>query len=439
MIFGLGTTGRSVARWWRQHGVAFHAVDTRAALAAESTSWPEMDKVPVTFGEPSVDMADDVTELIVSPGISLEHPMVVRARDRGCRIRGDIDLFMEAVAAPVIGITGSNGKSTVTALLGSMLAECGAKVSVGGNFGRPALDLLEDSADCYVLELSSFQLERAEPLGLSVATVLNLSADHLDRYSSLAAYHQSKHRIFRGVSHVVANRDDPLTVPLLPEEVPVTWWRSGEPDLGEYGLRELEGVLWLCRGFELLLSTAELSLAGTHNYHNVLAALALGVAMGFSEAQLLAGAARYRGLPHRCEHVGVVGDITFIDDSKGTNVGATLAALKGLGGDSNLWLILGGQGKRQDFSQLRPAVAEYCAGIVVIGEAAAEIVSALGDVVPVQEAVSLESAVSQALALATPGQTVLLSPACASFDMFRDYIDRGERFKSAVLALGAAA
>ena len=413
-------------------------MDTREALAAEAVAWPEMEDVPATFGEPTPDAADDVTELIVSPGIPLEHPVVVRARDRGCRIRGDIDLFMEAVDAPVIGITGSNGKSTVTALLGSMIAACDAEVSVGGNFGRPALDLLEDEADCYVLELSSFQLERAEPLGLTVATVLNVSADHLDRHTSLAAYHRSKHRIFRGVTQVVANRDDPLSVPLLPEDVPVTWWRTGEPDLGEYGLRERDGILWICRGFQPLVSTAQLSLTGIHNYHNVLAALALGVAMGFPEAQLLAGAAHYGGLPHRCQRVAAAGDITFIDDSKGTNVGATLAALNGFGSDKNLWLIMGGQGKGQDFSQLRFAVAKYCAGVVVIGEVAPEIVRTLGNHVAVHRAASLEAAVDQASALAVPGQTVLLSPACASFDMFRDYVERGERFQSAVMALGVA-
>ena len=439
MIFGLGATGRSVARWWGERGINFCALDTRESLAAEALAWPELDAVSLAFGEPAEDAADDVTELIVSPGISLEHPLVVRARDRGCRIRGDIDLFMEVVDAPVVGITGSNGKSTVTDLLGSMLAACGVKVSVGGNFGRPALDLLVDEADCYVLELSSFQLERSEPLGLAVATVLNVSADHLDRYPSIAAYHQSKHRIFRGVAHVVANRDDPLSVPLLPDEVPVTWWRSSEPDLGEYGLREYKGALWLYRGVQPLLSTEELSLAGIHNYHNVLAALALGVAMGFQEELLLVGATRYRGLPHRCERVATVGDITFIDDSKGTNVGATLAALQGLGGEKNLWLIMGGQGKRQDFSLLRSATEHYCAGIVVIGEATSEIVSALGDVVAVHTAGSLEAAVEMASAQAEPGQTVLLSPACASQDMFRDYVERGERFQAAVSALGAAA
>jgi UDP-N-acetylmuramoylalanine--D-glutamate ligase len=439
MIFGLGVTGRSVARWWGQKGINFRAVDTRESLAAEAADWPEMSKVPMAFGEPHANAADDVTELIVSPGISLEHPIVVRARDRGCRIRGDIDLFMESVDAPVVGITGSNGKSTVTALLGSMIAACGVKVSVGGNLGRPALDLLSDESDYYVLELSSFQLERAEALGLAVATVLNVSADHMDRYQSVAAYHQSKHRIFRGVKHVVANRDDPLSVPLLPDDIPVTWWRTQEPDLDEYGLREREGALWLCRGFQPLLSTAELSVAGIHNYHNVLAALALGVAMGFSEAQLLAGATRYEVLPHRCERVASLGGITFIDDSKGTNIGATIAALKGLGGDKNLWLIMGGQGKRQDFSLLRSSVEQHCAGVVVIGEAATEIVSALADVVAVREATSLESAVREASALAKSGETVLLSPACASQDMFRDYVERGERFKSAVLALGAAA
>jgi UDP-N-acetylmuramoylalanine--D-glutamate ligase len=263
LIVGLGLTGRSVARWWRQQGIAFTAFDTRHEMANDPAILAEIDPQLVTFGDVDLDFADDVTEMIVSPGVSLDHPLVARASARGCRIRGDIDLFMEAVQVPVIGITGSNGKSTVTALLGEMMNACDISASVGGNFGRPALDLLVDDADYYVLELSSFQLERAEVLGLEIATVLNVSADHLDRYPSLKEYHRAKHRIFRQAKRVVANRDDPLTVPLVSDEVRVSWCRLGEPDLGEFGLRALHGAEWLCRGWEPLVASAELTLPWT--------------------------------------------------------------------------------------------------------------------------------------------------------------------------------
>ncbi|MDG2460102.1 MAG: UDP-N-acetylmuramoyl-L-alanine--D-glutamate ligase [Luminiphilus sp.] len=439
MIFGLGATGRSVARWWRSKGVAFSAVDTRHALASDVAQWPEIDASEATFGDVDPALGDDITEMVVSPGIALDHPLVARAQQRGCRIRGDIDLFMEAVNAPVVGITGSNGKSTVTGLLGEMVAACGVRVAMGGNFGTPALDLLEEDADMYVLELSSFQLERAEALGLRSVAVLNLSADHLDRYPSLVAYHRAKHKIFEEAQHVVANRDDPLTIPLMSDKVPVTWWRVSEPDLHELGLRDVDGVTWICRGPDLLLSTTELKLAGRHNHANVLAALALGVSMSLPLEDLLAGAAGYRGLPHRCQFVASVGAVTFIDDSKGTNIGATLAALEGLGSDNDIWLILGGQGKGQDFSLLRKAVAKKCAGLFVIGEATSEIVRHLSEVVSVVVTSSLEMAVSEVAGLAQPGQTVLLSPACASLDMFQNYVARGKCFQNAVSGLEAAA
>lgn len=277
LLVGLGVTGQSVARWWRQQGVVFGAIDTRAEMADDPSVFADIDRSKVTFGEVEAAFADDYTEMIVSPGVALDHPLVVRARDRGCRVRGDIDLFLEAADAPVVGITGSNGKSTVTSLLAEMVAACDIKIAVGGNLGRPALDLLADKPDLYILELSSFQLERSESLGLRLATVLNVSADHLDRYASLSEYHRAKHAIFKQVGHVVANRDDALTIPLLPEDIPVTWWRSGEPDLNEFGLRQIDGVTWLCRGLTPLLSSDALTLAGTHNYLNVFGCGRVGV------------------------------------------------------------------------------------------------------------------------------------------------------------------
>ena len=439
VIFGLGATGQSVARWWRQQGVAFAAVDTRAELADNPAAVADIDVDSAAFGDVDAAFVDNCTEMIVSPGVALDHPLIERARGQGCRVRGDIDLFMQAAQAPVVGITGSNGKSTVTSILGAMIAACGVKVAVGGNLGRPALDLLADEPELYVLELSSFQLERSEALGLDLATVLNISADHLDRYASLTDYHRAKHAIHKQVGHVVANRDDPLTIPLVPEETPVTWWRSGEPDLKEFGLLERDSVTWLCRGPERLVCTDELQLAGRHNHLNVLAALALGSALNMPMEGLIEGAKQYRGLPHRCELIGQVNGVRFIDDSKGTNIGATSAALEGLAGAGQIWLIIGGQGKGQDFSLLKPVLAQINVRLLVMGEATEEICAHLGQDAPIEVMSSLEDAVNLSAASAQPGDIVLLSPACASFDMFTGYVERGERFQAAVAALEVAA
>ena len=439
LIFGLGTTGQSVARWWRQQGVAFAAFDTRAEFADNSAAVADIDRGIAAFGDVEASFVDGCAEMIVSPGVALDHPLVERARGQGCRVRGDIDLFLEAAQAPVVGITGSNGKSTVTSILGAMIAACGVKVAVGGNLGRPALDLLADEPELYVLELSSFQLERSEALGLDLATVLNISADHLDRYASLMDYHRAKHAIHKQVRHVVANRDDPLTIPLVPEETPVTWWRSREPDLNEFGLRESDGGTWLCRGVEKLVCTDELQLAGRHNHLNVLAALALGSALKMPIEGLIEGAKQYGGLPHRCQLISQINGVRFIDDSKGTNIGATVAALEGLNCAGQIWLIIGGQGKGQDFSLLKPVLAQINVRLLVIGEATEDIRAHLGRDTPIDVMSSLEDAVNLSAASAQPGDIVLLSPACASFDMFTSYMERGERFQAAVAALGVAA
>lgn len=432
VIFGLGVTGLSCARFLHREGRRFTVIDTRSAPPELPTLQREMPDVAVFAGDIPEAIVTRGGEWVVSPGIALEDPLVERAVAAGAEIIGDIDLFMRAAGAPVVGITGSNAKSTVTALLGEMALEAGLNVGVGGNLGTPALDLLAEERELYVLELSSFQLERAGDLGLAVATVLNVSADHLDRHGTLPRYHQAKHRIFRGCHKAVINRDDPLTLPLLAAAVPVISWRLREPELGGFGLRLLDGVETLYFGFEALLPVTDLGIKGRHNVANALAAFALGRAAGLSLDPMVAAARRFHGLPHRCQLVAEAGGIRFVNDSKGTNVGATVAALEGLADKGNVVLIAGGVGKGQDFRQLRNALQAHCKALVLIGEAAAEIETTVDDVVTLQHATDMTDAVARATALAVAGDVVLLSPACASFDMFSGYPARGEAFVAAV-------
>jgi UDP-N-acetylmuramoylalanine--D-glutamate ligase len=434
VIVGLGATGLSCARYLHGTGARFCVVDTREQPPGLEELRTQMPEVPVFVGDYPQDIITGAAELVVSPGVALDQPVVALAREAGVGVVGDIDLFMREAQAPVIGITGSNAKSTVTELLGRMARDAGLDAGVGGNLGTPALDLLAPGRELYVLELSSFQLERAGTLGLSVAAVLNISADHLDRHGSMPAYHQAKHRIFRGCQAAVVNRDDPLTVPLVPREVEVVGWRMGEPEPGDYGLRIVDGREFLCRGFEALLSVDELSLPGRHNVANALAALALGNCAGLS-VQVMTGTLKtFPGLPHRCEPIGDVDGVRYVNDSKGTNVGATEAALQGLGGERDIVLIAGGQGKGADFNVLREAVARHCRRVVLIGEDAMKLEQALRGAVDTVRASSMADAVNKAAAAARPGDTVLLSPACASFDMFSGYEERGEAFCAAVAA-----
>lgn len=432
VIFGLGATGLSCARFLHSEGRRFTVIDTRTAPPELATLQREMPAVPVFAGDIPESIVTRGGEWVVSPGIALEDPLVLRALDAGAEVVGDIDLFMRAARAPVVGITGSNAKSTVTALLGEMAREAGLNVGVGGNLGTPALDLLAEERELYVLELSSFQLERAGDLGLAVATVLNISADHLDRHGTLPRYHQAKHRIFRGCRKAVVNRNDPLTLPLLAADVPVISWRLKEPELGGFGLRVIDGVETLCFGFDPLLPVTELAIKGRHNVANALAAFALGRAVGLSLDAMVVAAQRFPGLPHRCQLVAEAGGTAFVNDSKGTNVGATVAALDGLASKRNVVLIAGGVGKGQDFRQLRGALEAHCKALVLLGEAAAEIEDSVADVVSVQRATDMADAVARAAALAVSGDLVLLSPACASFDMFSGYPARGDAFVNAV-------
>jgi UDP-N-acetylmuramoylalanine--D-glutamate ligase len=432
VVIGLGVTGLSCARYLHQRGLRFSVVDTRANPPGLAAFREEMPDVTVYAGVYPLELVTGATELIVSPGISLDEPVVQQARDAGVIIVGDIDLFMREATAPVVGITGSNAKSTVTELVGQMARDAQLSAGVGGNLGTPALDLLDPARALYVLELSSFQLERAGELGLEVATVLNVSPDHLDRHGSMPRYHQAKHRIFRGCHKAVVNRDDPLTIPLVAPEVEVISWRMGEPELGGFGLRQVEGQETLCHGFDSILPSSKLGLAGRHNVANALVALALGYAVGIPLESMAVTLQQFSGLPHRCQQVAQIAGVSYVNDSKGTNIGATLAALNGLAAGRNIVLIAGGQGKGADFNQLRSAVASHCKAVILLGEDAEKMQVALQDHAPVSRAASMEEAVSAAASQSSAGDVVLLSPACASFDMFTGYVERGEIFCQAV-------
>ncbi|HEY6131992.1 MAG TPA: UDP-N-acetylmuramoyl-L-alanine--D-glutamate ligase [Halioglobus sp.] len=435
VVVGLGTTGLSCARYLQLHGLPFTVVDTREQPPGLVELRRELPDVAVFTGAYPSELIAGADEVVVSPGVAMDAPIVKEALAAGVAVIGDIDLFMREAAAPVVGITGSNAKSTVTELLGQMARDAQLNVGVGGNLGTPALDLLSAERELYVLELSSFQLERSAQLGLAVATVLNVSADHLDRHGDLPGYHVAKHRIFQGCKKIVVNRDDALTIPLLAPEVQVTSWGMNEPQGNDFGLRQENAVEYLCHGTTALLPATELQLAGRHNVANALAALALGHCAGLPMQAMLHTLRTFKGLPHRCELVAEIVGVRYVNDSKGTNVGATDAALRGLGGDRNVLLIAGGQGKGADFTALEPAVTAHCKQLLLMGEDAPLLARALSSAAPVQMVASLEEAVTAAASHAARGDVVLLSPACASFDMFSGYVQRGEAFRALVTRL----
>ncbi|MFT4614412.1 MAG: UDP-N-acetylmuramoylalanine--D-glutamate ligase [Bacteroidia bacterium] len=433
VVVGLGVTGLSCARFLRERGLPFVVVDTRDQAPGLDVLSREMPDVSVYAGDYPASLIEDALELVVSPGVAMNADIVMQAQSADVAVVGDIDLFVREAGAPVIGITGSNAKSTVTEMVGEMAAQAGLNVGVGGNLGTPALALLSDERELYVLELSSFQLERAGQLGLAVATVLNLSEDHMDRHGTMRAYRSAKHRIFRGCKAVVMNPSDPLSVPLVNTQVEQISWCMSEPLSNGFGLRTVDAQEFLYRGTEQLLPTQALSLPGRHNIANALAALALGYAAGLPLNAMLTTLRTFKGLPHRCEPIAVIAGVSFVNDSKGTNIGATQAALSGLGGDQDILLIAGGQGKGADFSQLRDAVSQHCKHVILLGEDADMLRAALSGAAELKNASSMAEAVALAAAAAVAGDCVLLSPACASFDMFSGYEARGDAFRAAVL------
>jgi len=435
VIVGLGRSGLSCARYLHARGWRLAVTDTRAA-PPELAGLRALDAaIPVSLGGLDAGLLKDAVCVVASPGLSLAAPFFAAARRLGLEIVGDVELFARAADAPVVGITGTNGKSTVTTLVGRMAERAGLRVRVGGNLGEPALELLKAGTQLYVLELSSYQLETSASLACRAATVLNVSPDHLDRYADLGAYAAAKARIFARCDTAVINLDDPLVV-AMPRAARRTLSFSLRASIGaDYAVAEADGQWWLTRAGEPLLRLAQLKIKGLHNAANALAALALGEALALPLPVMLQELRSFAGLPHRAQWVADVGGVTYIDDSKGTNVGATLAAVAGMQGP--LVMILGGEGKNQDFAPLAPAFRGKVRHAVLIGRDAAALARALEGVCPLERAASLPEAVHAAARAARGGDTVLLSPACASLDMFRDYAHRGAVFAAAVRGLAA--
>jgi len=450
LVLGLGDTGLSCARWLAARGAQVSVADSRAAPPQSPHLAELLPQVPVHTG-PFDDALLQATELlVVSPGVPLTEPAVARAIAAGIEVAGDIELFARAIRAlntqrehpmRVIAITGSNGKSTVTAMCGDMCRMAGLTTCVAGNIGLPVLDALYEieqglapTPQVWVLELSSFQLETTSSLNATAATVLNLSEDHMDRYPDMEAYAAAKARIFSGDGVQVLNRDDARTLAMaLPGRRVVSFGLDRSPRDENFGLCEDE----LCLGGDMLMPLSALSVNGLHNAVNALAALALTRALGLPMEALLRGLIHFKGLPHRVEKVAEIGGVTYFDDSKGTNVGATEAALYGMGARKAV-VILGGDGKGQDFSPLKAAVEANARAVLLIGRDAPLIEAAIaGSGVETHRVATLPEAVELAQRLAQPGDAVLLSPACASFDMFRNYLHRAEVFVDAVQKLAA--
>lgn len=434
LVVGLGQTGLSCARYLQRLGAEVAMTDTRLTPPALETVREELPETPLFLGDFSRSAFEHADQIVVSPGVSRNHPMIRAAELRGAEIVGDVELFARAARAPVIAITGSNGKSTVTTWVGEMARAAGVDARVGGNLGTPVLELLSESEpDFYVLELSSFQLETTESLAPAIATVLNISPDHMDRYDSFEDYAAAKQRALGLAAIQIINADDAQVLAMADSRRQVRRFTLGEPSGNDYGISVHAGAKWLMRGAETVLPVAELRVYGRHNVANALAALAIADAMGLAEDAVKRSLKGFAGLPHRMQWVAEINGVSWINDSKGTNPGATCAALQGM--ESPVVLIAGGTGKDADFSVLRDVLAEQARGIVLFGRDAELIESIIGDVVAVTRAKDLEEAVLRASQMAQPGDSVLLSPACASFDMFRDYAERGDMFIRAVRRL----
>ncbi|MDP2195982.1 MAG: UDP-N-acetylmuramoyl-L-alanine--D-glutamate ligase [Rhodocyclaceae bacterium] len=449
LVLGLGESGLAMAQWCARNGAAVRVADTRAAP-------PYLDALRHTTsadfrsGEFDKRLLDGIDLLAISPGLSPGLLVVIHARAQGIPVVGEIELFAQGLSAlgqnvPVLAITGTNGKTTTTSLTGHLIKATGRRVGVAGNISPAALTALMDFQDrgdlpeVWVLELSSFQLETTETLNAAAATVLNISDDHLDRYIDLDDYASAKARIFQASKDKagiqVLNRQDARVKSMaIPGRRIISFGLDAPGNADDFGLRENRNEPWLVQGDRFLLPVSALPITGLHNAANALAALALAAAIGIDVVTLLPALRSYQGLPHRVEKIADVGGVSYYDDSKGTNVGATVAALTGLGCPSVV--ILGGDGKGQDFSPLKDAVARHAHGVVLIGRAAPLIRAALdGCGVPLLDAADMDAAVRLAAARARPNDAVLLSPACASFDMFRNYEHRAAVFKAAVAEL----
>ncbi len=433
LVLGMGGTGVSCARFLAARGARAIFADTRAmppGAAAIRAAMPAAEILP--SGPPAV-LPPGVNRILVSPGVDLRLPVLADARQHGVPVLSDIDLFVAEAAAPITAITGSNGKSTVTSMVGAMLTGAGARAAVGGNLGTPALELVDPGASHYVLELSSFQLERSAPVPAAAAVVLNITPDHLDMHGNLAAYTSAKARIYARCALAVVNRDLPELAALVPAGTSTLGFGLKSPIGNDFGVLVRDDGAWLARGREPLLPVADLPVSGRHNVSNALAALALCSVSGFDVRELLPGVRRYQALPHRAALVARRNGVTWIDDSKATNVGAAVTSIGSVEGP--LVLIAGGDGKGASFEALAATLKGRECAAVLLGRDRDVLAQALAGVCPVQRVADMPAAVRAAAALAKPGWAVLLAPACSSLDMYSDYAARGTAFSAAVLTL----
>jgi UDP-N-acetylmuramoylalanine--D-glutamate ligase len=438
LVVGLGLSGRAICRHLSRLNTPFMVADTRAEPPGLDDFRAAHPGIDVHCGALTALDLSDVEEVIVSPGLDPRMPGLneiadhVNPRTGEPRVVGEMALFVRATKAPIAAITGSNAKSTVTTLLGEMAAAAGVNAAVGGNLGTPALDLLASHADAelYILELSSFQLETTPYLGASCAAFLNLSEDHLDRHGDMQGYHAAKQRIFIGARHAVVNADDDLTWPDYPVDQ-VAYFSHREPEAQEWGVARYQHKLTLMQGSQPWLSIDELSITGQHNYANALAALAMGQALGFAAAPMCNALRAFKGLPHRSEVIALINGVSWVNDTKGTNVGATLAAINGIGAtlEGRLILLAGGVGKGADFTPLAAPLAQCARQALLFGLDAPRLAQALVGHVATQQVDDLTQAMQIAFEIAQPGDCVLLSPACASLDQFANYQARGELFR----------
>lgn len=443
LVLGLGETGLSALRWLRKEGAEVSIADSRLHPPGVDDIVKTYPDIKVHTGPFVLDVLMDCDFIVSSPGVPLAEPALQAAIAQGKRVIGDIELFAlhRPASAKVIAITGSNGKTTVTSLVGEICKRAGLNTVVAGNIGLPVLDTLSEKApDVYVLELSSFQLETTYSLKADVATVLNISEDHMDRYDSMEAYAAAKARIYDHATLAVVNRDDPASLGLTTTEA-VSFGLNAAQNYADFGLIEANGT-WLSSGKRKLMPVSDLKIQGQHNVANALAAVALCTNVGIEKSAIIQTLRQFKGLPHRVEWVANIDGVDYYDDSKGTNVGATCAAIKGMtknGKPQRVVLLAGGDGKGQDFSPLLDAVQANARAIVLFGRDAPLIESVLlASELPIYDAIDLREAVAIAHKVASKGDAVLLSPACASFDMFKNYVHRAEVFIDAVKKLEVA-
>ncbi len=434
-VLGLGLTGLSVVRFLIKQNFNVVVFDSREAPPAMDILFAEFPTVPLIRSDFSSPLTDEYSQLVISPGLSPELAMISDALARDIDVIGDIELFARYIKAPIVAITGSNGKSTVTSMVYSMAKKAGLSAAIGGNIGTPVLDLLDQQQqyDVFVLELSSFQLELVSSLRPRVGVVLNISADHMDRYPSLAAYASTKAKLYQSSQTCVINKDDSWVIEMAGDCQSSIFFSESEPENQAYGIRNIDGIDWLAKGQKNLISSDELCIVGTHNLTNALAALALADVLGLPLEAALDALREFQGLAHRSEFVIEKCGVKWFNDSKGTNVGATIAALNGLPG--SIVLIAGGVSKGADFSSLRDVVKEKVKAVVLIGEDAPKIARVMRGVVPLFIEKNMAAAVNRANGIAAEGDSVLLSPACASFDMYDNYQHRGNVFKTEVRAM----